>query len=130
MDSSISQPSSRRRVGHPSRAPVAVGAERGEALEQRGVGVVDAVAEDVEVLVLVLHGRDLHGGDEPQARVPLGLGERLVQPVDRVVVGQREQLDAVGGGEPDDLGGRERPVGVDGVGLEIERRPHRVTCTG
>ena len=60
-------------------------------------------------------------------------GERLVDAVDRVVVGQREQLDARRGGVLDHLGGRQLAVGMERMGLKIEGRgghgePHIRGC--
>ena len=49
-------------------------------------------------------------------------GERLVDAVDRVVVGQREQLHPGRGGVLDHLGGRQLAVGVERMRLEIEGR--------
>jgi hypothetical protein len=100
-------------------AAVAVGDEVGQRRGERRVRVVEVVAEDVEVLVVAVQGGELGGGDEADA---LGLRgfERLVDPGDRVVVGEREQLDAGVRGGADDLGGRERAVGVRRVRLEVE----------
>ena len=47
---------------------------------------------------------------------------RLGDPGDGVVIGEREQLDARGGRARHHLCGRQRSVGVDRVGLQIERR--------
>ncbi len=48
-------------------------------------------------------------------------GDRLGDAGDGVVVGQRQQLHAGLGRARDDLGGRERAVGVGRVGLQVER---------
>ena len=64
----------------------------------------------------------------PEAR---GRGERLVDAGDRVVVGQREQLDARVERAGDDLRGREHAVARGRMGLEIERgRADRRQLTG
>ena len=82
-----------------ARARGAVGAEAPRARRaSAGVVVVDAVAEDVEVLALAVDRREL--GRRARARRPCARAgrERLVDAVDRVMVGQREQLDARRGG--------------------------------
>ena len=106
-------------VGHRQDAPPAVGAEVLERRLQPGVGGVDLVAEDVQVLVLAVDARELGGGREPDA-VLARRGERLGHAGDRVVVAQREQLDAGGGGARHHLGGRQRAVGLRRVGLQVE----------
>ncbi len=55
--------------------------------------MVDPVAEHVQVLVGPVDGGDLGGGHHAHAVQRAG-GERLVDAVDGVVVGQRQQLDA------------------------------------
>ena len=85
----------------------AVGAEALQLGEEAGVGVVDAVAEDVEVLVVAVDGRQLGGGDDADRAAGRVRGrQRLGDAVDRVVVAEREQLDARGGRAGDDLGRR------------------------
>ena len=91
----------RHRVG----AALAVRARVEQPLAQQGAAVVDPVAEHVQVLVLAVDGRDLGGRDHPDA-VHGARGERLVHAVDRVVVGQREQLHPGQGGVLDHLGRR------------------------
>ena len=108
-------------VGHRQDAAAAVGAEVLQRGQQRGVGGIDLVAEDVQVLVLAVHARELRGGREPDPVLARG-GRRLGDPGDGVVVGEREQLDARGGRARDHLGGRQRPVGVRRVRLQVERR--------
>ena len=119
---SISKPQLAR-ARRPSARRAARGrrARRAAARCRTRVAVVDAVAEDVEVLVGAVDRRDLGRGDDRTPCSRAG-GERLVDAVDGVVVGQRQQLDAGGGGVGDDLGGRQLAVGVDGMGLEVERR--------
>ena len=98
-----------------------VGAPLDEPARERRVGVVDAVAEDVEVLAERVDGRELdrrHDGD----RVALGGGQRLGHAVDRVVVGEGEQPHAGSGRRGDDGGRFERPVRADRVRLEVEGR--------
>jgi hypothetical protein len=71
----------RHRVG----TALAVGARIEQALAEQGAAVVDPVAEHVQVLVVAVNGRDLGGRDDPHAVHGSG-GQRLVNPVDRVVV--------------------------------------------
>ena len=66
-----------------------------------------------------VHRRELGGGGVAQAELA-GARGRLGHAVDGVVVREREQLDARRGGALDDLRGRQRAVGVDGVGLQVE----------
>ena len=108
-------------VGHRQDAAAAVGAEVLQRRQQCGVGGIDLVAEDVEVLVLAVHARELRGGREPDPVLPRG-GRRLGDPGHGVVIGEREQFDARGGGARDHLGGRQRPVRVRRVRLQVERR--------
>ena len=63
-----------------------------QALAQERAAVVDPVAEHVQVLVRAVDRRDL-GGRHHAHPVDGAGGQRLVDAVDRVVVGQREQLD-------------------------------------
>ena len=57
-----------QRVGHPvARAPRGRRGSASSALEQRRVGVVDAVAEDVEVLVLAVDRGELGRGHDADA---------------------------------------------------------------
>jgi hypothetical protein len=84
------------------------------------VGLVDAVAEDVQVLVLVLHAGDLDGADEPDAVRGRDLA-RLGDAVDGVVVAEREELDAGLRRALDHLAGGQGAVGVQGVRLQVER---------
>ena len=106
-------------VGHRHDAALAVGAEVLERRLEPRVRGIELVAEDVQVLVLAVHARELGRGGQADA-VLAGGGERLVDAGDRVVVGQREQLDPGRGGLRDDLGRRERPVGLGRVRLEVE----------
>ncbi len=107
----------RHRVG----APLAVGARVQQALAQQRAAVVDPVAEHVQVLVLAVDRRDLRGRHHADAVDGAG-GERLVDAVDGVVVGQGEQLDTGLRGVLHDLRSRKLPVRVDGVRLQVERR--------
>ncbi len=102
----------RHRVG----AALAVRAGVEQALAQQRAAVVDSVAEDVQVLVGAVDGRDLGGGHDPNA-VDGARGEGLVDAVDRVVVGQRKQLHTGRGGVLDHLGGRQLAVGVERMRL-------------
>ena len=68
--------------------------------------MIDVVAEDVQFAPdgsVAIDGRDLDGGDDPDALLLAG-GDRLGDAADGVVVGQRELLDAGGGRPLDDLG--------------------------
>ena len=87
-----------------------------QALAQQAAAVVDPVAEHVQVLVLAVHGRDLCGRDDADSVHGAG-GERLVHAVDRVVVGEREQLHTGQGGVLDHLGSGQLAVGVKRVRL-------------
>ena len=97
----------------------AVERARTRELEQRGIGRVELVAQHVEVLVLGVHGGELRGGGEADA-ARAGRREGLLDAPDGVVVREREELDPRGGGARDDLPGRQRAVGLQGVGLEVE----------
>jgi hypothetical protein len=87
------EPDLAQRLGHAHRAGGAVGAEGRERVAEPGRPVVEPVAEDVEVLLVAVEGRELHGRDDPEAASQARL-ERLVDAVHRVMVGQRQQLDA------------------------------------
>ena len=108
-------------VGHGVDAAHAVGAEVVQRGEEGGVGVVDPVAEDVQVLVLGVHRRELDRGREFDV-LNTGRLERLGHTVDGVVVGQRKQRHACVRGPRDDVGRRQRAVGMRRVRLEVERR--------
>ena len=89
--------------------------------------MVDVVAEDVQFARhrrALVDGGDLDGRDDAHARALARL-DRLGDAADRVVVGQREQLDAGLGGALHDLGGRQGAVGVGRVGLQVEAQRHR-----
>src|SRR4051794_37734260 len=106
-------------VGHRMDAPPAVRAEVLERRLQLWVRRVDLVAEDVQVLVLAVDARELGGGGEADA-VLAGRRARLGHARDRVVIREREQLDAGGGGQGDDLRGGQRAVRVHRVRLKVE----------
>src|SRR5262245_12475891 len=93
------------RFRHAKRARGAVGAKVDERVEQRGRPVIDEVAEDMDVLALPVEGGELDGGHESDAASRARL-ERLVDAVHRVMVGQRQQLDARVGGRRDHRAGR------------------------
>ena len=97
----------------------AIGPEVLERGLQAGVGGVDLIAEDVQVLVLAVHARELGGRRHADAVLARG-GERLRHAGDRVVIAQREQLDAGGGRRRHDLRGRKRAVGLRRMRLQIE----------
>jgi hypothetical protein len=74
----------------------------------------------VQVLVLAVDARQLGGAGQAEAVLVRG-GERLGDAGDRVVVGQREQLDARCCRVRDDLGRWQRTVGLRRMGLQVER---------
>ncbi len=100
--------------GHALDPVGAVGAPVRQALAERLVVVVDAVAEDVEVLPEIVDGRQLDRRHEVDLARARGR-ERLVDAVDRVVVRERQQLDPRG-----------RRGGHDGGRLERSVRARRV----
>jgi hypothetical protein len=110
-----------QRGGHPVGAAQAVGAVVGQGGEQLRVAMVDAVAEDVEILVRRVDRRDLDRGHDADPDLARG-GQRLLDSVDRVVVGEREHLDPGRRRPTHDLRRRERPVGVRRVRLQVEPR--------
>ena len=114
LEAQLAQP-----LGHGEDPPLAVRAGVLQRGEQAGVPVVDPVAEDVQVLIGPVHRGDLHRGNETDPR-RLGGRARLVDPVHRVVVGERQQLDPRPGGRGDHLGRRELPVRDGGMRLQIE----------
>ena len=76
LEAELAQP-----VGHREDAAHAVGAEVLQRVEQRAVGVVERVAEDVQVLVSAVHRRELGRGHECDV-LNIGRGERLGHAVD------------------------------------------------
>jgi hypothetical protein len=90
------------RVRHLVRARRTVRAAGSQRLPQLGVRVVDEVPAQVQVTAVGVQHAQLDGGDDPDAVKRPG-GQRLVDAVHRVMVGEREQLDARGGGRPDEL---------------------------
>jgi hypothetical protein len=111
LEAQLAQP-----LRHGVRAALAVGPRVEQPLGQQRAAVVDPIAEHVQVLVVAVDGRDLGGGHHPDA-VDGTRGEGLVHPVDRVVVGQREQLHTGRRGVFDHLGGRQLAVGVQRMRL-------------
>ena len=82
-----------QRLGHADGAGAAIDTELGQRLEQARGAVVDQVAEDVEVLAVVVERRELDGADHAEAASRARL-HRLVDAVHRVMVGERQQLHA------------------------------------
>jgi hypothetical protein len=80
-------------VGHCPGSPQALRPIAVEPGPEVRVLRVEPVAEDVEILGAPVERRDLDPGDEPDAPT-LGFGCGLGDAVDRVMVGEREQLDA------------------------------------
>ena len=95
----------RSSAGHPLGAQLAVRARAAQPLEQQPIVVVDAVAEDVQVLVAGVDRRDLGRRQQRRSRARRRPRERLVDAVDGVVVAEREQLDAGRGGRGDEIAG-------------------------
>ena len=81
--------------------------------------MVDPVAEDMQVLEVPVDRRDLGCRHHAHA-VDRARRERLVDAVDGVVVGQREQVYARPGGVLDYLGSRQLAVRMQRMRLEIE----------
>jgi hypothetical protein len=67
--------------------------------------MVDSVAQDVVVLVIPLHRRQLHGGDELDPGISGGV-ERLRDSFDAIVIAQGQETDPSGSGGTDYLRGR------------------------
>ena len=106
--------------GHRVGALLPIPAPGPQPLAQHLVVVVDDVAEHVQILLVAVDRRDLDSGDDTNSCVGRRV-ERLLDAVDRVVVAQREQFDAGLGGGRDDVAGRQCPVRVERVALEVER---------
>ena len=85
--------------------------------------MIELVAADVQILELPAHARELGGGGATQAVLARGF-QGLRHAVDGVVVGQRHQPEAGRRRVGDDVGGRQRAVGGDGVRLQVERLWH------
>jgi hypothetical protein len=98
--------------GHAIGAARPILTEPLEPVEEPGVGVVEAVAKDVKVLALAVQRGQLDRGDDAEVRRVRGRVERLLDAVDGVVVGEREQRDTGSRRARDDLRGWERPVRV------------------
>jgi hypothetical protein len=111
--------------GHVVRAALAIGPGVRQALLEQGAAMVDPVAQHVQVLVRAVDRGDLGGGGDAHTVQGAG-GKRLVHPVHRVVIRERQQLDARLGGVRHDVGDPQLAVGVKRMGLEVEgRRAHR-----
>ena len=104
LEAELAQP-----VRHLADPPRAVAAEVVQDRLQVLVGVVELVAEDVQVLVLAVDGGQLGGRAEGDASSLGGLA-RLGHAVDRVVVGQRHKFGARGRRMGDHVGGRQGAV--------------------
>ena len=90
-----------------------------QALAQDGVGVIDHVAEHVQVLPGGVHRGDLDRRGQPQPEFGRG-PSRLLHAVHAVVVAQGEQLDAGLRGGRHHSSRLKRAVGVQRVALQIE----------
>ena len=108
-----------QRRTHRLGAVLAILAPGVQALAQPRIEVVDQVPEHVEVLLVQIDGRDLDRRDHANALVG-PRRERFAHAVDRVVVAQREQLDARLARGRDHRARLERPVRVERVALKIE----------
>ena len=116
--------------GHGLGPPFAIAPGLQQPGGQHRVVVVDAVAEDVQVLEFPVHGGDLRGGHDLDAVLGPG-GQGLVDPVHRVVVGQREKLHSGLCRRRHHTLRRQLTVGVDGVGLKVEcRNAHGANISG
>ena len=116
-------------VAHAQRAFLAVGQKADQAVGHRRAGVVDVVAEDVQFATdrrAVVDRRDLHRGHDAHAHALARL-DRLGDAGDRVVVAQRQQLDARLGGALHDLRRRQRAVGVRRVRLQVKAQRHALS---
>jgi hypothetical protein len=87
------EPARTQRLGHADGARRAVGAVGGEGVAEDGRAVIDEVAEDVQVVPVGIERGELHRGDDAETASQARL-QRLVDAVHRVMVGQRQQLDA------------------------------------
>ncbi|MDQ3609456.1 MAG: hypothetical protein M3459_11225 [Actinomycetota bacterium] len=110
-------------VGHGQHAALAIGAQVGQRGDQVRRLVVDRVGNHVQLLVSAVDSGELHGGHHAHALAPPA-GQRLPDPIHRVVVGQREHLDPGRGGAGDHLGGLQRAVGARRVRLAVEGGRH------
>ena len=102
---------------------VAAGQHPVELVDQRRVGGVGQVGEQVHAAAGEA-GADLDPADEGDPG-PLGDVGRLVPALGGVVVGQGEDVDALGVRVPDQLRGGVGAVGAVRVGMEVD--PHRPT---
>ena len=74
--------------------------------------MIDAVAEQVQILADGIDNRDLGRRDDLDPMFLPG-GERFVGPGERVMVAERCELHAGLGGLGDHVGGNQRSVGMD-----------------
>ena len=110
---------------HPLGPQLAICAGAGEAFQQQPIAVVDLVAEHVQVLVIRVHGRYLGRRQERNAPAP-SCRQRLVDAIDRVVVAQREELDAGGRGQLHDRRRLELAIRMARMGLKVDA--HQCGC--
>ena len=83
--------------------------------------MIDHITEDVQVGLAVIDRRDLNGRDEADAQL-LGRGGGFRDAIDRVVIADGQQFNAVGRRRGDDLAGGERAIGLARVALQVECR--------
>src|ERR671937_1825608 len=102
---------------HELDAPSAVLAEPAQAVLERAIGRVEEVAEDVHVAPARLRVQ-LDRRDDPDADA-LALSDRLRHAGERVVVRERERLDAALGGEPHERGGLEDAIGPERMRVQV-----------
>ena len=119
LEAGLAQP-----IGHRQHSPLAVRAQVFEGRAERGIAVVDQVAQDVQLLVGLVHRGQLRRRHHLDARLG-SRRQRLLDARDRVVVGQRQQLYSGRGRGAHDRGRRQFAVGVQRVRLQVERRSHR-----
>ena len=109
----------RHAFGHHALAPrVTVLPQALQLGGQFGVLGVREVAEDVDAVAFV-DGGEFDAGDDLHTQLVAG-GERLVQPVDGVVVRQGHGGQASLDGQFDHLPWRERAVGEDGMDVQVD----------
>ena len=99
------EPAVAQGIGHAPGPGGPIGTELGQRLEQSRGAVVEPVAEEVEVLPVVVERRELDRRDHAEAASRARL-QRLVDAVHRVMVGQRQELHPRVGGGRDHLGRR------------------------
>ena len=106
-----------QRLADASRALQPTGADRCEAVAQGGTLRVDAQRQDVQGDFAPAH-RELRAGNQTQVGFA-GRGLGLGQAGELVVVGQGQDVNPPQGGALDERGGRQQPVGVGRMAMEV-----------